>query len=168
MTNKERLIAHNNLIDTAITKANNLPDAGGLTDHSMEDALITRMIDTYINDRVDFMGPGAFSHCNTLTEISLASCKSIYSEALQGCVQLRIADFPSCLTISSLALSNCTRLSSINLPSCTVIHDRAFFSCSNLKTIRLPSLETIFGRAFQDCHLLQSLILESTSIVTLS
>lgn len=28
MTNKERLIAHNNLIDTAITKANNLPDAG--------------------------------------------------------------------------------------------------------------------------------------------
>ena len=29
MTNKERIIAHNNLIDTAINKANNLPDAGG-------------------------------------------------------------------------------------------------------------------------------------------
>lgn len=31
MTNKERLIAHNNLIDRAINKANSLPNAGGST-----------------------------------------------------------------------------------------------------------------------------------------
>ena len=131
-----------------------------------------------------------FKECSSLTSVSFPMCTRIGSSAFYSCPSLIGADFPKCSIISGNAFNNCTSLISANFPICTSIGSRAFYSCSSLVSVNFPACKSIASsafeyctsltevklpvctsigsRAFLGCSNLMSVILEHSSIVTLS
>lgn len=95
------------------------------------------------------IGPGAFTDCTELTDLSVpASVQTISTEAFKGC----------------------TKLKGIILPrSLTSIGFRAFMNCSGLKTFNIPgSVSSIGSEAFRGCAGLESIYANSVVPIDLS
>ena len=113
------------------------------------------------------IGGYAFSKCNDLQKITVASDNPVYTSAgvcvieiatgklIAGCKNSVIPDDGSVTAIGSYAFAYCGELTSIVIPaSVTSIDSSAFSSCSNLQAITIErdsQLQTIGSNAFSNC-----------------
>lgn len=98
----------------------NYEGSGGNGDTSMEDALITRSITNYANNRVESIGRYAFTYCTSLTTASFPACTTIGNYAFRSCTSLTTVSFPVCKTIGNYAFSGCSSLTKIYLTGSSV------------------------------------------------
>ena len=108
-----------------------------------------------IPNSVTSIGDGAFSMCESLTNIKIPkSVTNIGYSAFLGCKSLSSINIPNSVTnIGYSAFSECRSLTNINIPnSVTSIGDWAFSSCSSLTSINIPNSVTNIGNhAFESC-----------------
>ena len=108
-----------------------------------------------IPNSVTSIGDGAFSMCESLTNIKIPkSVTNIGYSAFLGCKSLSSINIPNSVTnIGYSAFSECRSLTNINIPnSVTSIGDWAFSSCSSLTSINIPNSVTNIGNhAFGSC-----------------
>lgn len=128
--------------------------SGGNTDD--EDAIISRTITEYTNDRVTTIGNYAFNSCANLKSVNFTACTSIGISAFGFCKNLKSVNFPVCTTISNTAFGYCYSLTSVSFPACTTMGVYAFSQCSGLKSVNFPVCTTIGGHAFARCSSLTS------------
>lgn len=111
--------------------------------------------------RVTSIGRGAFSFCQSLTNITIPdSINSIEDRAFDCCKSLTSITIPDCVTsIGEAAFWGCESLTSINIPdSVKDIGDCAFFACSSLPAITIPDSVNIMGEsAFENCFSLKTI-----------
>ena len=138
---------------------------GSSGDTGVEDALVTRTLTTYTNDRVTTIGSWAFVSCKSLTTISFPACTTIGIYAFSSCTALTTASFPKCTTIGMYAFYYCTSLTTISFPSCTSIEADAFASCRSLTTASFPSCTTIGMYAFASCTSLTTISFPSCTTI---
>ena len=107
------------------------------------------------------IGTGVFGYCTALSTITIPeTVEQIGAYAFNECSSLTSVDLPNSLTsISGYAFNNCTALTSITLPSSlTSINNYVFSNCSSLTSITLPSVLTFIDyNAFNECRSLQSI-----------
>ena len=115
---------------------------------------------------VTSIGKGAFSFCDSLSEIVIpSSVTSIGDSAFYGCSFLSEIVIPSSVTsIGDFAFYDCNSLSEIVIPSSvTSIGDHAFSSCDSLSEIVIPSSVTSIGDwAFLCCRSLSKIVIPSS------
>ena len=108
-----------------------------------------------IPNSVTSIGDGAFSMCESLTNINIPnSVTNIGYSAFLGCKSLSSINIPNSVTnIGYSAFSECRSLTNIKIPnSVTSIGDWAFSSCSSLTSINIPNSVTNIGNhAFGSC-----------------
>ena len=115
-----------------------------------------------IPETVTIIGNGAFSECDSLTNITIPnSVTTIGERAFQGCTSLKSITIPdSVTTIGGSAFRGCDKLTSITISnSVTTIGKGAFSCCTSLTSITIPDSVTAIGeRAFEYCNQLESVI----------
>ena len=119
-----------------------------------------------IPSSVTSIGKGAFSFCDSLSEIVIpSSVTSIGDLAFSCCRSLSEIVIPSSVTsIGVGAFSDCDSLSEIVIPSSvTSIGDSAFSYCRSLSEIVIPSSVTSIGDgAFSGCDSLSEIVIPSS------
>ena len=141
---------------------------GGGGDHAVEDAIVSRTIADYTNDRVTSIGNYAFSECSSLTSADFPAVTSIGNFAFTICSSLTSANFPAATSIGESAFTECS-LTSADFPAVTSIGNYAFAYCSSLTSADFPAVTSIEHHAFELCSNLTSLILRvTTQVCTLS
>lgn len=110
---------------------------GGGGDHADEDAIVSRTITDYTNDRVTSIGTYAFTGCSSLTSADFPAATSIGKSAFEVCSNLTSADFPAAASIEAGAFTECSNLTSVDFPAATSIGEFAFGGCSNLTSLIL-------------------------------
>ena len=128
----------------------------GEVDYTNEDALITRTISTYSNDRVETIGSYVFYSYISLITVNFPACTNIGNNAFQACYYLTSVNFPACTNIGSNAFYDCSGLTSVNFPACTNIGSNAFAYCSVLTSVSFPACTNISNNAFSRCYRLTS------------
>lgn len=142
---------------------------GGGGDHAAEDAIISRTITDYTNDRVTSIGNYAFTGCSSLTSADFPAATSIGESAFSECSNLTSADFPAATSIGEFAFDVCSNLTSANFPAATSIGGAAFSECSSLTSADFPAVTSIENFAFEVCSNLTSITLRvTTQVCTLS
>ncbi len=164
---------------------------GGSGDHTAEDAIVSRTITDYTNDRVTSIGANAFQRskslvsvnfpvatsigesafrqCTSLTSINIPAVTSIGIEAFVACASLTSVNFPAATSISSMMFNNCASLTSVNFPAATSVAYQALSFCPKLVSVDLPVATSIDSGAFYTSRSLTSLILRNTEqVCTLS
>ena len=108
-----------------------------------------------ISDGVKKIGPGVFSACHCLENVTIPDTVSyIGKKAFAGCPHLNKIKLPAGITkISYGTFANCCELEEVYIPdSVKVIETQAFCGCENLCKINFPdNLEEIGDEAFKDC-----------------
>jgi hypothetical protein len=86
---------------------------------------------------IDVLPSMMFKNCISLSEIDIPNCKSIGSEAFEGCTGLRSVTIPDGVQkIGERAFEGCEHLTSIYIPSSVqFVASDAFNGCINLDTI---------------------------------
>ena len=126
-----------NAFGTYAQAITNLPSGGG-GGTEIEDALITRTLSVYSNDRVSVVGDYTFYTYSNLTSVSLPNCISIGINAFGNCRSLTYVNLLLCKTLMDYAFYNVSRIHSIRLPNCSYIGYQAFNNCLALQYIDLP------------------------------
>lgn len=122
-----------------------------VADHTVEDAIITRTITEYSNDRITSLGFYAFARCYNLTKVDLPNLKESGSNSIfQDCKSLVSVNIPLAEKLGTSAFDGCTSLTTINLPSVTNLGVGVFNGCTSLATINLPVV-TYVGNTFPNC-----------------
>lgn len=134
---------------------------GGGGNSDMEDAIITRTITAYTNERVTSIGNqalmqsaslesvsfpnaktaglSAFNNCTSLVDVNLPSLQSMNIQTFYGCNSLEYLKLPSLKSVATQSIRNCKKIAVVDLPVCTSIGNLAFDSDSALKCIILRS-----------------------------
>lgn len=112
---------------------------------------------------VETVGEYVFYLCSNLQSIDLSACKSIGTNAFDGCASLRsVGSLSNCEVIGNGAFQSCSKLQSVDLPACKSIDGWAFSACSSLKSVgSLTRCESVGEYAFQACSNLQSIELSA-------
>lgn len=131
---------------TAIEGISGGGSGGEIVNTDVEDALITRTITEYSNDRVTALG----------------------GHALRNCQNLITADFPNVAVVGEYAFAECYALKSVNIPLAESIGQIAFRYCRAIRKLDLPKVTFIDEYAFRYMRLLTALILRSETMVTLA
>ena len=124
---------------------------GSSSSDSMEDAIVTRTLTTYVNDRVTSIGSYAFYSYPSLTSVNFPVCTSIGGYAFCSCTSLTNANFPVCSYIGSGAFYSCSSLTNMSFPVCTSIGSDAFYYCISLTNANFPVCSYIGSCAFYGC-----------------
>lgn len=143
----------------------NLPSGGG-GGTEIEDALITRTISVYSNDRIRSVGNYAFGQCINLTFIDLPKCSFLGNYGFAYCQNLTSVSLPLCKFISDRGFTYCSALTFIDLPLCSYIGNSVFYFCHGLSYVKLPLCKNIGSYTFQQCNSLKEVYLNSVSSVT--
>lgn len=142
--------------DGVITKIN-IPDYNSNTIYSIA------IPDTINGIPVLGIGDGVFKNDTALKMIVLPnSCKTIGTDAFNGCINLIGIRALGVETIGDYAFSNCTLLQKFDNDTLKNIGKSAFFYCYNLKQLRTPGLEIIPERSFYNCWSLVDIPLQNT------
>ena len=119
-----------------------------------------------IPNSITGIGPNAFSHCETLSNIFIPnSVTSIGDNAFGGCTTLSKIVIPNSMTsIGNRAFDSCASLSSIVIPnSVTSIGDSAFSGCTSLFSIIISDSVTSIGScAFSNCSSLSNIVIPNS------
>lgn len=114
-----------------------------------------------INMPVVILSDNTFSHCSSLTSITLPNTLlSIGTVVFGYCTALSTITIPETVEqIGAYAFNECSSLTSVDLPSSlTSINNYVFSNCSSLTSITLPSVLTFIDyNAFNECRSLQSI-----------
>ena len=114
------------------------------------------------NDGLEYIGKGAFGHCDSLKSVSLGrNVKYIGNGAFSGASKLVDIYLGEELdSIDSSAFSECDSLKKIVLPqTLRYIGPWAFGKCCNLNSVTLPAqLKEIGSRAFYYCSALSEIV----------
>ena len=141
----ERLISDANAAtgntDSDLTAAVNalIAGYGQGADTSAEDAIITRTLTEYSNDRVTKIGDYAFYGNKSMKSASFPNVTTIGEGSFNYCNSLEIFNFPKLTSIAYSALRNCISLTSLDFSELTSISYTAFANCTNLCTFILRS-----------------------------
>ena len=147
-----QLQSNNTDLQTVLQTLQTKAAGGGQVEWSAnEDAVITKTISSYTNDRVATIGNYAFYNCSKLTEVSFPAATNIGHCAFYGCSNLTTVSFPAATNIETYAFCNCYKLTEVSFPAATNIGNCAFYGCSNLTTVSFPAATNIEGSAFYDC-----------------
>ena len=141
----------------------NLPSGGGGTE--IEDALVTRTLSVYSNDRVSVVGNYAFYSYSNLTSISLPNCEYVGDWAFAHCASLQFIDLPNCISVNDYTFNNCESLTFFNLSNCSYIGSYAYAGCSALSSVILPLCKYVHDKAFERCSALKFVNLQNCSYV---
>lgn len=157
MSYNSSLQSNNINLQSILDKINTLPDSGNGESGAMEwseneDAIISKTITSYMNDRVTNIGRYVFTSCNSLTTVSFPTCTVIGSSAFQLCSRLTTVSFPTCRTIEDNAFYRCESLTIATFSKCTRVENAAFFGCSSLTMASFPVCEHLGSSAFQNCY----------------
>ena len=89
-----------------------------------------------------------------MTSVDLTSCKTLGSDAFEGCSALVSVGSTKLLTnIPESAFRYCSNLQNIDLSNCTSIGSSAFNGCSKIKHLNLNKCAYISSNAFSNCGL---------------
>ncbi len=181
MTNRERILSHNTLIDEAIEKAEALPDA-----ESILDTLISRGIKSvnsnlatvegyvFYNcaalESADFpkaveVGDYAFYDTSALKTIDFPLVREVGRYAFRG-AGLEVAYFPNATYVGASAFAYNNGLKTANFPKLTEVAGSQFSNCPALEIVDLPKATEIGNYAFEKCYSLKAVILRSTTLCT--
>lgn len=164
------LQSNNTDLQAILDAVNELPEAVGYKEvewSENEDAVISRTISNYTNDRILYVGANAFNSCSSLTTVSFPACTRIGMYAFNNCSSLTSVSFPACTGIYYGAFQYCSSLTTVNFPACTTIHSSAFYGCSSITSANFPACTFIDVNAFRYCYNLKSLYLTGSSLCTL-
>ena len=108
-----------------------------------------------IPNSITSIGEGAFACCSSLTSITIPnSVTSIGDYTFEECESLTSITIPNSVTsIGKEAFSGCFDLTSISIPNSVItIGDRVFYNCESLTSITIPNSVTTIGvGAFAYC-----------------
>lgn len=85
-----------------------------------------------------------------------------------GLVYITEDQFPNLVTIGVSAFANCTGLEDVEFPAVTTVSNNSFNGCTNLETFETGESQVTFTTPFASCSKLESLIINSTTMSTLS
>jgi hypothetical protein len=110
------------------------------------------------------IGEAAFKRCSLLDKIDLSSVEYIGDDAFSHCNSLMDVTFGTrLLAIGERAFFHCAGLTSVIIPSVHTIGDSAFRRCSSLGVIELPEeIHSIEEYAFAGCRSLSHLVIPSS------
>ena len=146
-----------------VTYKGNDPYQGGWYSGSI--TLSTTITYDGVQYSVTSIGSDAFSHCSSLTAITIPeSVTSIGEYAFVGCSSLTDINIPESSQLTSIgedAFFRCSSLTAITIPeSVTSIGEWAFVGCSSLTAINIPEGVTSIGSyVFSGCSSLTTIVL---------
>lgn len=173
------------IVADAFPEAISMIETGGGTD--VEDALVTRTLTEYSNDRVTRVGKYAFYSASltsvnlpaatyidefafgnaSLISVNLPAATYIAKSAFVGCNSLTSVNLPAATIIGVSAFARCKALTNVNVPVAKSIASYAFINCSALPSINLPKATRIGNHAFSMCSRLMTLTLGASTVCTL-
>ena len=117
-----------------------------------------------------YIGDGAFSACNGLTQISCPSCDgaggtepqygSTASGVFRDCTTLTKASFPALRTTAQYFFRGCTGLTEVTLTALTQVGGNTFQGCTSIEKIVLPAaVANLSGNVFNGCTNLTAVVL---------
>lgn len=152
-------------IDPSVFREINLTSftCEGVVTRIEEEAFYRQSIrELVFNDGLEYIGKGAFGHCDSLKSVSLGrNVKYIGNGAFSGASKLVDIYLGEELdSIDSSAFSECDSLKKIVLPqTLRYIGPWAFGKCCNLNSVTLPAqLKEIGSRAFYYCSALSEIV----------
>ena len=161
-------IQSNNVdLQTILNKVNALPEAGSGGDTDTEDALITRTLTEYTNDRVASVGACAFYSNSNIASVSFPNVKTIGNEAFRSCSKLINMNFPEATTIGQHSFRGNTVMTEAVFPKVTSLGGYAFRENTALKKVDFGQNPTISTYAFYGCAALDTIILRGSSVASL-
>jgi len=120
-----------------------------------------------IPDSITNIGDHAFSHCSSLTSVTIPdSVTSIGNSAFYSCSSLTAITIPDSVTsIGNSAFSGCSLLTSVAIGnSVTIIGNHAFYNCDSLTSVAIPDSEiNIRDYAFSGCSSLKKIFYKGSS-----
>ena len=134
-------------------------------DPQQEEAIVSRQIATYTNDRFNAIPYYAFGYCRNLKNVSFPNAVRISNHAFYYCDILEHVDIPLADTIDGYAFSYCGMLDIITFPQVTHIYEEAFYRASHLTEANLPKLTYISTKAFSECYELIKIFISQTDSV---
>lgn len=110
---------------------------GGSGDHATEDAIISRTITDYTNDRVMSIGQSAFRNCNALITVDFSQATIIKEYGFDQCAALTRAKFLNVTNIQTSAFGRCTKLTTADFSHLTRMSSYVFTYCSAFSALIL-------------------------------
>ena len=133
-------------------------------------AYCTRLCEVSLDNKIDYIGPYAFSECSNLTNINLPSTydMELNEGVFKGCSSLQRIVIPKNITsIGRCAFFDCWKLEDVKVESnrISLVGFEAFASCEELTRIDfLDGVITIEDGAFIACNKLTEITLPKTVI----
>lgn len=134
----------------------------------VDDALITKTITEYSNDRVESIGDFIFRSCSALTAVDFPKVTNIGSYAFRNCSVLTTVDFSKITSLGGYSFCGCSALTTVNFPAIKTINASTFADCSSLTDVDFSAITRIYASAFNNCTILRSLIIRTTQMCTLA
>ena len=134
-------------------------------DPQQEEAIVSRQIATYTNDRLGVIPYYAFEYCRNLKDVSFPNARRVYDYAFYYCDILEQVNFPLVDTIDTYAFSYCDMLDIITFPQVTSIYEGIFYRAVHLTEANLPKLTYISTKAFSECYELIKIFISQTDRV---
>lgn len=146
---------------------------GGNTD--IEDALITKTIVEYTNDRITNLPTYCFAYFENLISVSLpnvvnngvgvTSKYGIGQYAFSDCTKLKNVFLPKAYQVGMYAFNNCSSLEEIYLPAYNCSEPFVFTRCTSLRIISMPKMHSLATRLFLNCSSLSDVYLGYDNVV---
>ncbi len=131
-----------------------------ISKHAFEYGTFTRI---EIPESVTFIGYGAFSYCENLTDITIPNgVTSLGTSIFSNCNNLTNITIPNSVTsIGAAAFNNCSSLTSVTIPDSVIsIENGAFYACRSLTNVVIPENVTSIGdSAFSNCTNLTNVVI---------
>jgi hypothetical protein len=140
---------------------------GGGQDHTAEDALVTKSLSSYTNERVKEIGEYGMAWNTNLVSARFPNATEVKYQAFMMCEKLDRVELPKAETIGVYAFYSCEKLQSVDLDAAKKIGSDAFNDCQALISVTLPAAESIGSNAFFGCTKLAAVYLPGNQVATL-
>ena len=134
-------------------------------DYTIEDALITRTLTSYTNNRVKEVGERAFQGFISLKSVEFNNVENIATYAFYSCSGLTELNFPKATTIVGNAFTGCSSVMIAKFESLTEIKTDILRSLAAMRVAYIPLVKSIAGAPFADCTGLEAIIITQTDTV---
>ena len=133
-----------------------------------EDALVTRTLTHYYNNRVTSIGENAFRQWSKIEEVEFPNVTIVEKLAFYGSTGLKNVIIPNVVSIGEQAFNGCTNLEKIKCDLVDTLGAQAIRACKNLKYFYSSKLKSIISGCFADCTNLVAIIIDSDTICALN
>lgn len=140
---------------------------GGGGNSDVEDAIITRTLTAYTNERVTSIGNQALMQSTSLKSVSFPNAKTAGISAFNNCTSLVDVNLPSLQSMSIQTFYACNSLEYLKLPSLKSVAVQSIRTCKKIAVVDLPVCTSISNLAFDSDPALKCIILRSSTMCTL-